>query len=197
MIDHKLFTLPKKPNKLDFINIKVIDEEELLKIKKKTKSVVEQALIGFHSKKFIDGIYFGSVIFDKLKNGLFSRIEVKSKNDLVVCKYYQNNIEKEEIFDNTVKLEKIIEILKKAGYSVEVELKEKIYKKKINEYNYKIRCLGEKLLEKFLIEFNIKDKEIAKKLFNVLWKKNSYDSIKTQIAFMKHIIEYRKQNIKI
>jgi len=126
MIEHKLFTLPKKPNKLDFINIKVIDEEELLKIKSKTRNVVDQALMCLNSKQFIDGMYFGSIIFDKFKNGLFSKIEVKSKNDLIVCKYYKNNIEKEEILDSTVKLEQIIEILKSAGYLVEVKIKEKI-----------------------------------------------------------------------
>ncbi len=197
MIDHKLFILPKKPNKLDFINIKVVDEVELLKIKSQTRSVVDQALLCLNSKSFIDGIYFGSVIFDKFKSGLFSKIEVKSKNDLVVCKYSVNDIEREEIFDNTVKLEQIIEILKNAGYLVEVKLKEKVYKKKINDYNYKILCIGEKLLENFINEFKVKDKVIAKKLFEVLWKKNSYDSIKTQIAFMKHIIEYRKRNINI
>lgn len=197
MIDHNLFKLPEKPNKLKFISIKITDEIELLNIKKQKRSVVEQALFALNSKQFIEGIFFASEILDKFKSGLFSRIEVKIKNDLIVCIYNVNNIQKEEIFDNTIKLEKIINILKDSGYNIEVRLKQKIYTKKINEYNYKIRCLGEKLLENFLNEFKIKNKEIATKLFNVLWKKNKYDSVKTQIEFMKNLSQYRKQNINI
>ncbi len=197
MIDHNLFKLPAKPNKLKFINIKIVDEVELLKLKSKKRSIVEQALFSLNSKDFIEGIFFGSEIFEKFKSGLFLRIQVRTKNDLIVCKYNMGEIEKEEILDNKVNLEKIINILKESGYTVEVNLKEKIYRKKINEYNYKIRCLGEKLLENFLNEFNIKNKEIATKLFNILWKKNKYDSVKTQIEFMKNLSQYRKQNIDI
>lgn len=197
MIDHKIFKLPKKPNKLEFINIKVIDEEELLKIKNKKRNVVEQALLCLNNEIFVDGLYFGSEILDKFKKGIFSKIKVTNKNNLIVCSYKYNDKFEENILDEKVKLEDILDILNKSGYKTEVKLKDKIYKKKINEYDYKILCIGEKLFENLVIEFKIKNEKIAKKLFKILWKKNNYDSIKTQISFMKHISEYRKNKIEI
>lgn len=197
MIDHKIFKLPKKPNKLEFINIKVIDEEELLKIKNKKRNVVEQALLCLNNEIFVDGLYFGNEILDKFKKGIFTKIKVTNKNNLIVCSYKYNDGFEENILDEKVKLEDILDILNKSGYKTEVKLKDKIYKKKINEYDYKIFCIGEKLFENLVIEFKIKNEKIAKKLFKILWKKNNYDSIKTQISFMKHISEYRKNKIEI
>lgn len=197
MIDHKIFKLPKKPNKLQFINIKVIDEEELLKIKNKKRNVVEQALLCLSNEVFVDGLYFANEILDKFKKGIFTKIKVTNKNNLIVCSYKYNDKFEENILDEKVKLEDILDILNKSGYKTEVKLKDKIYKKKVNEYDYKILCIGEKLFENLVIEFKIKNEKIAKKLFKILWKKNNYDSIKTQISFMKHISEYRKNKIEI
>ena len=82
--------------------------------------------------------------------------------------------------------------MRDAGYDIRVEFKDKPYKKKKNKHFHDTLIIKEKFQSKIYQEFNIKNIKVANEVFNKCWEENEHNTMRTQIAFMKQIMFFKK-----
>jgi hypothetical protein len=188
MINHDDFIIEEiKPKENSYFLFRIVDPERDKKYK-----TIDQMAKAHRSKIFIGGVFYLHDILERLQNNYFDRIKYVKENNNNILVYSKEGKDKKILFPENLKTNDFTNIMRDAGYDINLEFKDKAYKRKKGYYDYNVFLIKEKLETALYQEMNITNRKLAKEIFEKCWKDSNEKTIATQIAFMKQIILFKK-----